>query len=102
MTSGTTLATELPGIVSTLPKEYGGSGPTVKEGFTVSLVAKPEDAKTDEATETPKDDNAAPAAVEDKATDSNANGTTKTEPAGAPKISEAEAAITGEPAKASA
>ncbi|KAF4336993.1 SFH5-phospholipid transporter [Fusarium beomiforme] len=38
MTSGTTLATELKGIVSTLPKEYGGQGPSVKEGMTVSLA----------------------------------------------------------------
>ncbi|KAF5533244.1 SFH5-phospholipid transporter [Fusarium phyllophilum] len=38
MTSGTTLATELKGIVSTLPKEYGGQGPSVKEGMSVSLT----------------------------------------------------------------
>ncbi|KAF5703007.1 SFH5-phospholipid transporter [Fusarium mundagurra] len=38
MTSGTTLATELQGIVSTLPKEYGGQGPSVKEGMSVSLT----------------------------------------------------------------
>ncbi|KAJ4259609.1 Phosphatidylinositol transfer protein sfh5 [Fusarium torreyae] len=38
MTSGTTLATELKGIVSTLPKEYGGQGPSVKDGLTVSLA----------------------------------------------------------------
>ncbi|KAF4969742.1 hypothetical protein FSARC_3085 [Fusarium sarcochroum] len=38
MTSGTTLATELKGIVSTLPKEYGGQGPSVKEGQSVSLA----------------------------------------------------------------
>ncbi|KAJ6442236.1 CRAL/TRIO domain-containing protein [Purpureocillium lavendulum] len=37
MTSGTTLATELKGIVDTLPKEYGGKGPSVKEGETVKL-----------------------------------------------------------------
>ncbi|KAF4440916.1 SFH5-phospholipid transporter [Fusarium acutatum] len=38
MTSGTTLATELKGIVSTLPKEYGGQGPSVKEGMSVSFT----------------------------------------------------------------
>ncbi|KAF5707260.1 phospholipid transporter [Fusarium globosum] len=38
MTSGTTLATELKSIVSTLPKEYGGQGPSVKEGMSVSLT----------------------------------------------------------------
>lgn len=37
MTSGTTLATELEGITATLPKEYGGQGPSVKEGLTVTL-----------------------------------------------------------------
>ena len=31
MTSGTTLASELPTIVATLPSEYGGKGPSVKE-----------------------------------------------------------------------
>ncbi|KLP18042.1 SFH5-phospholipid transporter [Fusarium fujikuroi] len=36
MTSGTSLATELKSIVSTLPKEYGGQGPSVKEGMSVS------------------------------------------------------------------
>jgi hypothetical protein len=38
MSSGTTLATELKGIVSTLPKEYGGQGPSVKDGQSVSLA----------------------------------------------------------------
>ncbi|KAF4978840.1 hypothetical protein FZEAL_4842 [Fusarium zealandicum] len=38
MTSGTTLATELKDVVSTLPKDYGGQGPSVKEGLTVSLA----------------------------------------------------------------
>ncbi|CCT69745.1 related to SFH5-phospholipid transporter [Fusarium fujikuroi IMI 58289] len=38
MTSGTSLATELKSIVSTLPKEYGGQGPSVKEGMSVSLT----------------------------------------------------------------
>ncbi|RBR07015.1 uncharacterized protein FIESC28_10860 [Fusarium coffeatum] len=46
MTSGTTLATELKTIVPSLPKEYGGLGPSVKEGQTVLL------ADTHEASET--------------------------------------------------
>lgn len=44
MTSGTTLATELKGIVSTLPKEYGGQGASVKEGMSVSLTEAGESA----------------------------------------------------------
>ncbi|RSL47356.1 hypothetical protein CEP53_009961 [Fusarium sp. AF-6] len=42
MTSGTTLATELKDIVSTLPKEYGGQGPSVKEGLKISLAEEGE------------------------------------------------------------
>ncbi|KAM0415731.1 hypothetical protein ACHAPT_013316 [Fusarium lateritium] len=42
MASGTTLATELKDIVSTLPKEYGGQGPSVKEGQTISLAEEGE------------------------------------------------------------
>jgi hypothetical protein len=38
MTSGTTLATELKGISASLPQEYGGQGPSVKEAETVKLV----------------------------------------------------------------
>ncbi|WZH48705.1 CRAL-TRIO domain-containing protein [Fusarium acuminatum] len=38
MSSGTTLATELKSISPTLPKKYGGLGPSVKEGQSVSLV----------------------------------------------------------------
>ncbi|KAM0355656.1 hypothetical protein ACHAPU_000041 [Fusarium lateritium] len=38
MSSGTTLATELKSIASTLPKEYGGQGPSVREGQSVSLA----------------------------------------------------------------
>ncbi|SCO87220.1 related to SFH5-phospholipid transporter [Fusarium oxysporum] len=44
MTSGTTLATELKGIVSTLPKEYGGQGASVKQGMSVSLTEAGESA----------------------------------------------------------
>lgn len=61
MSSGTTLATELPTIVDTLPKEYGGKGPGVKEqGIAVKLVATQEEAPK----ETPA---AAAAATETKA-----------------------------------
>ena len=38
MTSGTTLATELTDIAITLPEEYGGQGPSVKEAETVALA----------------------------------------------------------------
>ncbi|KJZ75638.1 hypothetical protein HIM_05101 [Hirsutella minnesotensis 3608] len=41
MTSGTTLATELKPIAASLPKEYGGQGPSVKEGQTVLLSDAP-------------------------------------------------------------
>ncbi|KAM3447122.1 hypothetical protein MY3296_009022 [Beauveria thailandica] len=65
MTSGTTLATELPTIVATLPSEYGGKGPSVKEcGQQLALVDtapaadKTEPVKVEEPTPTP----AAPAA----------------------------------------
>ncbi|UNI22414.1 Non-classical phosphatidylinositol transfer protein (PITP) [Purpureocillium takamizusanense] len=50
MTSGTTLATELKGIVGSLPKEYGGQGPSVKDGETVKLQTtseQPQGAKED-------------------------------------------------------
>ena len=52
MTSGTTLATELKDIVSTLPKEYGGQGPSVKEGLKVSLAQEGEAPTKAPATET--------------------------------------------------
>src|SRR5690606_33989176 len=35
LTSGSSLAGELKEIASSLPKEYGGAGPSVKEGLTV-------------------------------------------------------------------
>ena len=40
MASGASLAAELKGIAATLPKEYGGKGPSVKEGETVKLGDK--------------------------------------------------------------
>lgn len=84
MTSGTTLATELTSIVATLPKEYGGGGPTVKDGLTVQLADKQDEEKpTTEATETAKpsdeavagdkpDEVAAAAAVEQPSTETKA------------------------------
>lgn len=56
MSSGTTLATELTGITSTLPKEYGGKGASVKEQ---GLAIKLEGAKE----EIPKDAGEAPVAA---------------------------------------
>ncbi|RSL57060.1 hypothetical protein CEP54_008476 [Fusarium duplospermum] len=53
MTSGTTLATELKDIVSTLPKEYGGQGPSVKEGLKISLSEEGEAPAKAPAAETP-------------------------------------------------
>ncbi|KAL6917508.1 hypothetical protein FSST1_009003 [Fusarium sambucinum] len=57
MTSGTTLSTELKSIASSLPKEYGGLGPSVKEGQTVLLAeagrtdaASPKSAATEPTT----------------------------------------------------
>lgn len=70
MTSGTTLASELPTIVATLPREYGGKGPSVKEvgqqlafAEAAPVADKTEAAKAQEPTPT----TAAPAAIaEDK------------------------------------
>jgi phosphatidylinositol transfer protein SFH5 len=56
MSSGTTLATELPGITSTLPKEYGGKGAGLKEQ---GLIIKLEGAKE----EIPQDAGEAPVAA---------------------------------------
>ena len=41
MTSGTTLATEHKAIAASLPIEYGGGGPSVRDGLTVKLEAAP-------------------------------------------------------------
>lgn len=67
MTSGTTLATDLTSIVSTLPAEYGGKGPSANTGETVKLGEKepaaPAAAETAEAAApTKKDEEAAPVA----------------------------------------
>ncbi|XWW94196.1 hypothetical protein V2A60_002138 [Cordyceps javanica] len=63
MTSGTSLAAELPAIAATLPSEYGGKGPSVKETgqqlafadaapAAASEASKPESAKVEEPTTT--------------------------------------------------
>ncbi|KAJ4132734.1 Phosphatidylinositol transfer protein sfh5 [Fusarium falciforme] len=79
MTSGTTLATELKDIVSTLPKEYGGQGPSVKEGLKISLAQEGEAPTKAPVTETPAAE-AAPVAEPATATES----TPAAEPAPAP------------------
>ncbi|KAF5615359.1 SFH5-phospholipid transporter [Fusarium sp. NRRL 52700] len=66
MTSGTTLATELKGIVSTLPKEYGGQGPSVKEGMSVSLTEAGETKAEPSPTEVPEQTAAADSATDGK------------------------------------
>ncbi|CAM1501609.1 Fc.00g035930.m01.CDS01 [Cosmosporella sp. VM-42] len=63
MTSGTTLATELKSIVSSLPKEYGGQGSSVKDGVTVSLAEAadiPKETSKDAETETTPKEEPAP------------------------------------------
>ncbi|TWU74277.1 Non-classical phosphatidylinositol transfer protein (PITP) [Metarhizium rileyi] len=48
MTSGASLAAELKGVSASLPKEYGGQGPSVKEGETLQLVdLAPKEAEAD-------------------------------------------------------
>lgn len=70
MTSGTTLASELPAIVATLPREYGGKGRSVKEvGQQLAFAEAAPVADTSEATkaEEPTPTTAAPLAMaEDK------------------------------------
>lgn len=63
LSSGTTLATnEMPAFAASLPKEYGGSGPSVKEGLTVKLTDAPAPDKGEEkdkaAESEPKKDDA--------------------------------------------
>jgi hypothetical protein len=54
MSSGTTLATELPGLVSTLPEAYGGKGQDVKTaGETVGLTKEPTPAVEEKKTGAP-------------------------------------------------
>ncbi|KAH7158228.1 CRAL-TRIO domain-containing protein [Dactylonectria estremocensis] len=61
MSSGTTLATELKSIVSSLPKEYGGQGPSVKEGVSISLADAEEKPVEQPAEETALVDRTKPA-----------------------------------------
>lgn len=83
MTSGTTLSTELKGIATSLPKEYGGQGASVKEGETVKLV----DVE-------PKQEEAPAAADETKplVTETAAPAEAQTAPVDVEKLAEVEAA----------
>ncbi|KAF5982941.1 phospholipid transporter [Fusarium bulbicola] len=90
MTSGTTLATELKGIVSTLPKEYGGQGPSVKEGMSVSVTETGETKAEPSPTEIPE---------QTAATDSTTVEKTAVAPESAPAT---EKPLTAEPAVAAA
>ncbi|KAF4500703.1 SFH5-phospholipid transporter [Fusarium agapanthi] len=90
MTSGTTLATELKGIVSTLPKEYGGQGPSVKEGMSVSLTETGETKAEPSPTEVPE---------QTAATDSTTAENTAVAPESAPAT---EKPLTAEPVMAAA
>lgn len=66
MTSGATLATELPQLAGSLPKEYGGMGPSVKEGLSVQVA----DFNTESIPEPIKDSEAAVQQTKDKSEDS--------------------------------
>ncbi|PKS13196.1 hypothetical protein jhhlp_000541, partial [Lomentospora prolificans] len=66
MSSGASLANEIKPFAATLPKEYGGSGPSVKEGFTVRLSDAPTPAEDAPKAEAETGD-AAPAATEAEA-----------------------------------
>ncbi|KAG6052756.1 hypothetical protein E4U17_005432 [Claviceps sp. LM77 group G4] len=63
MTSGTSLSTELKSLATSLPKEYGGQGLSVKEAETVHLV--------DEAEAAPQEMESQAAAVADTAAPTN-------------------------------
>lgn len=62
MSSGASLAAEMPGFAGSLPKEYGGEGPGVKEGSTVRLTDVPAKGEGEKsagaAEEAPKKDDA--------------------------------------------
>ncbi|KAF5559379.1 SFH5-phospholipid transporter [Fusarium mexicanum] len=90
MTSGTTLATELKGIVSTLPKEYGGQGPSVKAGMSVSVTETGETKAEPSPTEVPE---------QTAATDSTTAEKTAVAPESAPAT---EKPLTAEPVAAAA
>lgn len=68
MTSGKTLAGELPSIADSLPREYGGKGPSVKEvgqqlAMTAAAAAAPAADKTEAPVEEPTPAAPAPAAA---------------------------------------
>ncbi|KAG9500385.1 hypothetical protein J7337_008862 [Fusarium musae] len=95
MTSGTTLATELKGIVSTLPKEYGGQGPSVEEGMSVSLT----EAGVTETGETKAEPSPTTVPEKTTATDSTTAEKTAVAPESAPAT---EKPLTAEPVVAAA
>ncbi|GKU20946.1 unnamed protein product [Fusarium langsethiae] len=78
MTSGTTLSTELRSIASSLPKEYGGLGPSVKEGQTVLLT---ETGETDATSPKSAATEPTPVAVDSASAVENAPATTEPTPA---------------------
>ncbi|CEF77391.1 hypothetical protein SNK03_005262 [Fusarium graminearum] len=89
MTSGTTLSTELKSITSSLPKEYGGLGPSVKEGQTVLLA---ETGETDATSPKSAANETTPIPVADDASPAVGNAPVTTEPAPS-----AQSAIIAEP-----
>ncbi|KAF5236213.1 hypothetical protein FAUST_6683 [Fusarium austroamericanum] len=98
MTSGTTLSTELKSIASSLPKEYGGLGPSVKEGQTVLLA---ETGETDATSPKSAANETTPIPVADDASPAVGNAPITTEPTPAAHDSGAvaeNAPITTEPA----
>ncbi|KAF5021813.1 hypothetical protein F66182_6139 [Fusarium sp. NRRL 66182] len=101
MTSGTTLATELKDIAPTLPKEYGGLGPSVKDGLSVALTG-PGEASTGAAAEPALAAKSAPFAENAAAPVESAPTTEKTSVAAEPVAAEPIAAepIAAEPVAA--
>lgn len=66
MSSGASLANEIKPFAATLPKEYGGSGPSVKEGLTVKLkdVASSTEKTSEAVSEIPAAASAEPEAAQ--------------------------------------
>jgi hypothetical protein len=96
MTSGTTLATELKSIAPSLPKEYGGLGPSVKKGQTVLLA---ETGETDATSPKSAATEPTPVAADSGSAAVNAPATTEPTPATENTIL-AEPVVASEPAVA--
>ncbi|KAH7309089.1 CRAL-TRIO domain-containing protein [Stachybotrys elegans] len=97
MADGKSLVAELPGIKSSLPIEYGGQGPSVKEGLAVALADEKEDTTAAPAKETTAEEatpeeapaqEAAPAATETKEVVAEKDATPAVIEADAPKPAE--------------